>query len=139
MEQKRKSQRTILLVEDEALIAMDEADTLSRYGFRVVQAFSGSEAVEIAIATPDIDLILMDIDLGDGMDGTQAAGLILGKRTVPVLFLSSHTEPEIVDRTDAITSFGYVVKNSGETVLIASVKMAFRLHDAYLREQAKSE
>lgn len=139
MERKHTAERTILLVEDEALIAMDEADTLSRYGFRVVQAFSGSEAVEIAIATPEIDLILMDIDLGDGMDGTQAAGLILEKRPVPVLFLSSHTEPEIVDRTETITSFGYVVKNSGETVLIASIKMAFRLHDAYLREQTKTE
>ncbi|MFW5808454.1 MAG: PAS domain-containing protein, partial [Spirochaetota bacterium] len=44
--------------------------------------------------------------------------------------LSSHTEPAIVHKTESITSYGYVVKNSGETVLITSIKMAFRLHHA---------
>jgi len=46
--------------------------------------------------------------------------------------LSSHTEPEIVSKTERITSYGYVIKNSGETVLIASIKMAFKLHKAHM-------
>jgi PAS domain S-box-containing protein len=46
------------------------------------------------------------------------------------VFLSSHTEPEIVQKTEAIASYGYVVKNSGEQVLLASIRMAFRLADA---------
>lgn len=81
----------------------------------------------------------MDIDLGAGMDGTEAARLILGLRDLPLVFLSSHTEPLVVERTEGLTSYGYIVKNSGETVLLASIKMAFRLFQARaeLRDREK--
>lgn len=121
---------TILLVEDEALIALAESRTLEKEGYAVLRAGSGEEAVEIASANPGIDLVLMDVDLGPGMDGTRAAREILETRDIPVLFLSSHVEPEVVARTEAVTSYGYVVKNSGTMVLLASIKMAFRLHES---------
>lgn len=131
--------KTILLVEDEALIAMVEKKHLEYYGYRVIMVHSGEEAVQLVDATPGIDLILMDIDLGSGMDGTEAAERILRQRDLPIVFLSSHTEPEIVEKTEAITSYGYVVKNSGMTVLDASIKMAFRLFEARQREQEQTE
>lgn len=80
----------------------------------------------------------MDIDLGPGMDGTEAAKEIQKIRDIPIVFLSSHIEKAIVDRTEAITSYGYVVKNTGITVLAASIKMAFRLHEAHLSIREKS-
>jgi len=123
-------QKTILLVDDEALIAMSEKTELEKYGYRVATAFSGEEAIEKARGNDDIDLILMDIDLGRGIDGTIAAQEILKERDIPVVFLSSHTEPEIVGKTEKITSFGYVVKDSGITVLDASIKMAFKLFES---------
>jgi len=130
--------KTILLVEDEAIIAMAEAKMLEKNGYRTVLAHSGEEGVRVFLENGAIDLVLMDIDLGPGIDGTQAAAMILEKSDVPVVFLSSHTEPEVVDRTERITSYGYVVKNSGETVLNASIRMAFRLHSAH-RELGKRE
>lgn len=132
--------KTILLVEDEALIAMNEARLLTGEGYEVIQAFTGRKAMEVA-CTPGtkIDLILMDIDLGSGMDGTQAAQEILTGHDVPILFVSSHTEKEIVDRTEKITSYGYVVKDSGSVVLLASIKMAFRLHAAHRALQASED
>ena len=63
------------------------------------------------------------------MDGTQAAREILKEKDIPVVFLSSHTEPEIVEKTEKITSYGYVVKNTGIVVLDASIKMALKLFD----------
>lgn len=121
---------TLLLVEDEAILAAVECEMLCDAGYRVITAYDGESAVEIAGRNNGIDLILLDIDLGDGMDGTQAAQAILRHREIPILFLSSHTEPEIVNRTESITSYGYVVKNTGETVLLASIRMAFRLFNA---------
>jgi PAS domain S-box-containing protein len=119
--------KTILLVEDEAIIALGVTMTLKKFGFDVIVATNGEKAVEAADGHPDIGLILMDINLGKGMDGTEAARAILRKRELPIVFHSSHTEPEVVEKTEGISSYGYIVKNSGETVLLASIKMAFRL------------
>lgn len=124
-------------MEDEALIAASEALTLEKYGYKTITVYTGEKAVQAVNETPDIDLILMDINLGNGMDGTKAAEIILGKYAIPVIFLSSHTEREIVEKTEGITSYGYIVKDSGETVLIASIKMAFRLFYAKQKEIEK--
>jgi PAS domain S-box-containing protein len=134
------TKKTILLVEDEVLIAMAIKMTLEEYGFQVITAHNGNQAIEVIDASSDINLILMDIDLGKGnMDGTEAAQLILKKHDVPVVFLSNHTEREVVEKTEGITSYGYIVKNTGETVLIASLKMAFKLFAVKMREKEKEE
>jgi PAS domain S-box-containing protein len=133
-------QKSILLVEDEALIAIGEKIALEGYGYKVITANSGEEATEAVENISSIDLVLMDINLGAGkMDGTKAAEIILLKRDLPVVFLSAHSEPEIVEKTEKITSYGYVVKNTGSTILDASIKMAFKLFDAKKMEKAKEE
>lgn len=134
-----KNHKTILLVEDEPVTAKLETKLLEKNGFHVIPADSGETAVESVRNNPGIDLIFMDIDLGSGIDGTEAAEIILKNNDIPLIFLSSHTEPEIVEKTENITSYGYLVKNTSETVLIASIKMAFRLFDAKKKEQEKEE
>ena len=126
--------RRILLVEDEAIIALAEKMVLERRGYEVLLAHSGEDAIRTFEESQPVDLVLMDIDLGSGMDGTVAAQAILAEREVPVVFLSSHTEPEVVDQTEKITSYGYIVKSSGETVLLASIRMAFKLFQARVNE-----
>ena len=117
----------ILLVEDEFLIAIAEARVLEMNGYKVMIVDNGFEAIKTLESSSDINLILMDIDLGKGMDGTQTAEIILKNYDIPIVFLSSHSDPEIVNKTESITSYGYIVKNSGETVLLASIKMALKL------------
>jgi len=129
--------KTILLVEDEVILAMTEKMNLEKYGYTVLIDNSGEKSVQTVGKTAEIDLVLMDIDLGKGIDGTQAAEQILSVRDIPVVFLSSHTEPEVVEKTEKITSYGYVVKNSSITVLDASIKMAFKLFDAKIKAQRK--
>jgi PAS domain S-box-containing protein len=132
-----ENKKTILLVEDEAIIAMGEKITLEKFGYKVLIANSGEDAIATIANTPAIDLILMDINLGGGIDGTEIAARILKRRDIPVVFLSSHTEPEIVKKTEKITSYGYVVKASSNTVIDASIKMAFKLFEAKIREKEK--
>lgn len=131
--------KSILLVEDEVLISMSEKLILEKNGYHVITSSSGEVAVETIGKTSHIDLVLMDINLGKGIDGTRAAELILEKIEIPIVFLSSHTEPDVVEKTEGITSYGYIVKNSGETVLLACIKMAFRLFDTRKKEREKEE
>jgi len=132
---------TILLVEDDSLLALTESHWLTRAGYSVIHSLTGENAIEtIKDKKNQIDLILMDINLGIGIDGTKAAQEILKDNDIPLLFLSSHTEKEIVEKTEQITSYGYVIKDSKDVVLIASIKMAFKLHQAnrQLRDKEKA-
>ena len=79
-----ENQKTILLVEDEVLIAITEKMFLEKYGYTVITASTGEKAVETLEKISDIDMVLMDINLGSGIDGTQAAKIILGKHDLPV-------------------------------------------------------
>jgi PAS domain S-box-containing protein len=130
---------TLLLVEDEQLIAMDERQLLERAGYSVVEAHSGGEAVDAAAADHSIDLVLMDIDLGEGPNGVEAARRILEFRELPIVFLTSHTGQYYVDLVKQVSSYGYVVKSSGEFVLLRSIEMAFELFHAHQRERQQRE
>lgn len=130
-----KDEKRLLLVEDQMLIALSEKMELERYGYQVHIENSGERALDYALCEPELDLILMDINLGPGLNGPESAREILKKRIVPIVFLSSHTEQDVVEKTEEISSYGYVVKNSGITVLDASIKMAFKL----FREKQEKE
>jgi PAS domain S-box-containing protein len=125
--------RRLLLVEDEAIIALSERHMLEAHGYDVVVVHSGESAVQRAREDPDVALVLMDIDLGSGMDGTKAARAILEERELPVVFLTNHAEREMVDLVKDITCYGYVLKSAGEFVLVESIEMAFKLFDTHRR------
>ncbi len=123
----------ILLVEDEFLIAFHKQKQLEEYGYFVEHVSSGEEAIALIFQDElQIDLILMDINITDGMDGTEAAKVILENKEIPIIFFSSHTEQEVVRKTEAITSYGYVLKQASIVVLDASIKMALKLFEAKL-------
>jgi PAS domain S-box-containing protein len=112
---------------------------LSEKGFSVVTEHSGEAAVARATGDQQIDLVLMDIDLGSGIDGTEAARRILAERELPIIFLTGHSEKEMVEKAKTITNYGYVLKNAGEFVLTESINMAFRLFDAHQRTREERE
>jgi CheY-like chemotaxis protein len=79
-----KDRKTILLVEDEPMNAVMAKTVLNKYGYHVTSVSSGEKAVYAVDSDPCIDLVLMDIDLGEGIDGTEAAEKILEKHDIPV-------------------------------------------------------
>ncbi len=133
-----RESREILLVEDESLIAIGTASVLRDNGYAVRIEHSADDAIK-AVNERVPDLVLMDIDLGRGkMDGTVAAKKILESHTIPVVFLTNHSEQSTVDRVKGITRYGYVLKNTGDFVLLESISMAFELH-AVLQHTRESE
>ena len=102
---------------------------LEKHGYEVVSAYSGEAAIEAVEGDGDISLVLMDIDLGNGIDGTEASRRILEGRDLPIVFLTSHSEKAFVDSVERISGYGYVLKSSGEFVLLESIRMAYKLFD----------
>ncbi len=82
----------VLIIEDEPIIAMDIEELVAGCGHRVIGvAASEAEAVEIA-ARLRPGLILADINLGAGGDGTQAVARILKHLHAPVIFVTAYPE-----------------------------------------------
>jgi CheY-like chemotaxis protein len=100
----------ILIVEDEGIVALDLRNQLQAAGYSVVAiAKSGEAAVEQANLT-DPDLIMMDIHLKGEMDGIEAASLIVGRLSIPVIFVSALANKDTMARVKVIKHAGYVVK-----------------------------
>jgi len=126
----KNSSRRILLIEDEDITAKVYISMLEREGFSVVRVSSGEDAVRTAELDKSIDLILADITLEGDIDGVDTAEVILKKRELPVVFISEHTGADVIEKAEKINSYGFVVKNTGDALLMASIRMAFRLYEA---------
>ncbi len=126
------SAASILLVEDEAIIALAQQKNLLQAGYRVQTVYTGEAAVDAVKQQPDIELILMDVDLGRGIDGIEATRQILETRELPVVFVTSHSEPSYVERVEAVTRYGYVLKGAGQFTLFQAIKTALRLFAVHI-------
>ena len=101
---------SILLVEDEGIVAQDLKETLTRLGYRVSGiASEGTQAVKMAQEL-EPELVVMDVSLRGEIDGIQAARLIQERSQVPVIFLTGHSDPATLQRAVLTGPLGYIVK-----------------------------
>ncbi|MBI4763666.1 MAG: response regulator [Deltaproteobacteria bacterium] len=132
--------KVILLVEDEALIEVVEKEILNHLGYEVITTNSGEMAVETVLNDNNkIDLILMDINLGQGIDGPETAERILKEKDIPIVFIATHSEKEYVEKLKRISCYGCVFKPSGEFVLNSSIEIALEQFQARKNLQKKME
>ncbi len=121
--------KVILLVEDDAFIKVVEREMINRFGYEVITANSGEMAVEVALNKDKIDLILMDIELGQGIDGPEAAERILKKKDLPIVFIAAYAGEKYTNKLKEIPCYGCVFKASGEFVLRSSIEIALKLFE----------
>jgi len=91
---RRNTTGTILLVEDEELLANMAREVLEDCGFRILQAASGEEALELATAYKgEINLLLTDVVLSTGIDGTFLAKSLRASRPeIKVIYMSGYND-----------------------------------------------
>ncbi len=97
--------KTILIAEDEGIVARDIQATLERLGYSITgTAASGEEAVNMARYNHP-DLVLMDIVLKGSIDGIEAARHIRDELDIPVIYLTAYADEETVsppNRTNSL-------------------------------------
>ncbi|MCG8481085.1 MAG: PAS domain-containing protein [Spirochaetales bacterium] len=125
--------KKLLYVEDQPNIAAEQTMRLVRHGYRVTVVDTGEDAIAAVRNDADIDLVLMDIDLGPGVDSGAAAQRMLAIRHLPIIFVASYEEGEMLDAVQDLTGYGYVLKSADDFVLFSSIEMAFHLFDAHQR------
>ncbi|MCG6551845.1 MAG: response regulator [Candidatus Magnetominusculus sp. LBB02] len=118
----------ILVVEDEIITARDIEAKLKKLGHGVVGiASSGEEAIQKA-AELNPDMILMDITLEGKMDGIEAAIEIENHQSIPIIYLTAHTDLITLHRAKVTEPHGYIVKPFTQRDLIITISMALYKH-----------
>jgi len=130
-------EHSIVIVEDEGLIAVDLRGRLERAGYRVPGiAGTAVEALDV-IREKSPDLILMDIRLRGGSDGIQVAEQVLRDFDIPVVYLTAYEDRKTLERASQTQAFGYIKKPIDGASLQGSIEMAIskHRHERHLREQ----
>ncbi len=118
----------VLIIEDEAIIALNISRILESRGYEVADTLSsGKEALESVVDDPP-DCVLMDIVLTGEMDGIETAGKISGLSDVPIIYLTAHTDDETLQRAKETGPYGYVVKPINPEELISTVEISLFKH-----------
>ncbi|EPR39845.1 response regulator receiver protein [Desulfovibrio sp. X2] len=100
----------VLIVEDESVTAMFVKLMLQRLGAHAVAtAASGEEALEMAESLKPT-LAVLDICLGEGIDGIETARRLKESHAVEVVFLSAYSDAEIRSRAMAVGPLAYLLK-----------------------------
>jgi CheY-like chemotaxis protein len=88
---------TLLVVDDESIIRMFIVDVLEEAGYVAIEARDGPGALDVLQSDAPIDLLITDIGLSGGMDGSQIAdaGRTL-RPNLKVLFITGYAETQIV-------------------------------------------
>ncbi len=114
----------VLLVEDEALVALDIRRTLQRFGYTVcATAATADEAVRIAAAMRP-DVVLMDIRLQGQRDGISAAAEIRRRFGLPIVYITAYADSQTRARAAATGPSGFVAKPFSAEILKRAVDRA---------------
>ncbi|MCP4130024.1 MAG: response regulator [bacterium] len=121
--------KKILIVEDDAIIALNNKKAIERKDYEVVgEAASGEEAVRLALELKP-DLILMDIVLEGTIDGITAYENIRESFDIPVVYCTSHSDEMTLDRAKATGPQGFILKPIKQAELYSTIEIALYKHE----------
>jgi len=119
---------SILIIEDEGVVAHDIARRIRKLGYDVADIkTSSTQALDyLKIHTPD--LILCDIMIDGPMDGIDVAEEVFKSKKIPLIFLTALTDRPTLARAKKVLPYGYIVKPFDNHDLLTAIELA--LHKA---------
>ncbi|NBC27685.1 MAG: response regulator [Bacteroidetes bacterium] len=119
--------KKILIVEDDGIQQIIMERLAARLGLHVVDVVSkGSDAVRSVKDVPNIDLIMMDVRLGDDVDGIEAMTRIRqNSSSIKVIYVTGNSESETKNRAYQTDYEAFLEKPVTEEKLRSAVSKAF--------------
>jgi PAS domain S-box-containing protein len=124
---------SILIVEDEVIVAEDVRRRLEEMGYIVTGVVSRGDQALAQVRRTHPDLILMDIGLKGTMDGIEAAKSILHEEDIPIVFASAYSDDATLRRAKTIDPFGFVLKPFDERELRTAIEIGLYKHQTERR------
>ena len=129
----------ILVVEDDKFISAIFSFFIKDLGHTLMgRCQSGAAALEMCEKDRP-DVVLMDIHLEGEMDGIQTAERLQRDYEVPVIFISSDTSSNIVERAIIANSYGYLVKPVQKKELGITIDLAYFKHKVTLDQKRREQ
>lgn len=127
----------LLIADDHEIVRSGLRGMLVDTGIKVVaEVATGQAALEYVMANP-VDVVLLDVRMGDG-DGLNALGRIkLEKPDLPILMLSYSDNPAYVARAVAMGANGYLMKGSTREELVAAIKTSAAGGNIWTRDELR--
>ncbi len=124
-----RTEKQILVVEDEIIIAENIQRKLKKMGYAVpVIVSSGEEAIKKAREN-NPDLVLMDIVIEGNLDGIEAAEQIRSRFGIPIVYLTAFADEKTLERAKITEPFGYLIKPFKERELQITIEIALYKHE----------
>jgi DNA-binding LytR/AlgR family response regulator len=120
--------KSILIVEDEPLIADDIAGTLKEKGYGVMGPVDNAEEASTILSKTKPNLVLLDIQIKGKRDGIELASEIRSKYKLPFIFITSFYDRATLDRAKTTEPQAYIVKPFDEKDLVINIEMALYKH-----------
>ena len=130
---------TILVIEDEAIVAIDITQRLKRAGYNVPAVGATGEAALRALEELHPDLVLMDVLLKGEKDGIETAREIKNQFEIPVVFLTGQADESTQERVKNTGAYGFILKPIDTASLLPTVELALARHafEVQLKESEK--
>ena len=120
------SKGIILIVEDDDIIAKVEDWRLKNLGYEVCgRAITGAEAMEMA-AKHKPEVVLMDINIKGDIDGIETAKMIKKAYNIPVIYVTSHSDGQTLERARDTNPDGFVVKPFDDNDLRVAISLVLK-------------
>jgi PAS domain S-box-containing protein len=131
----------ILIVEDDAIIALDLKNMLHHFSFDVAGPVARGDLVADFLREHPADLVLMDILLEGQMDGIEAAGLVMTQFDIPVVFATAQSDDATIKRASETSPYGFIVKPYNDREIYGTIRSVLLRHslERAVRRSERSE
>lgn len=114
----------IVVVEDDEITALNLSMSLQKHGYNIAATCDNVTDAKNKISSIKPNLIIIDISLQDTNDGIMLAKEVRKEHNIPFIFLTSHSDDDIISQAKQTEPYGYIVKPFDPNSLHATIQMA---------------
>ena len=120
---------SIIIVEDDEITALNLNLSLQKHGYNIVAVCDNAAQAKNKIQLLNPNIVIIDISLDESNDGIELGKVVRKKYNIPFIYLTSHSDDDIISQAKLTEPYGYIVKPFDPASLHATIQMAIFKYD----------
>ena len=126
---------SILIIEDEVILALGLQETLKNFGYSVLGIETTLEGTIKQLNKSLPSLAIVDIKLKGLNDGIEIAKYLWQIKKIPIVFLTSYCDEKTIDRTLSCEPYAYLIKPSRDKELHTTIQTTINKHNYFFKNK----